>query len=370
MKVSAFLFFCVIASSIGFAATTPGEDIVAKLRLKSVEKAVDDFIQSVPPLSTIEAWVKENGAVYGNYCGIEKTDETFDSPCLGRLDCVCKAHDFSRSFRHYLTLDLALLESVLGKDGVPADKSMAYTAFLQNLSIKLFAAKIKDVDIAEAAKESNTLYAKDADKATKALDKVIDENEAVRKKIEEINVERIKFEEMRFESQQASDLVAKKRAVSTQPFSIVSGVFSVYYEQAVSSVFMPRIGISLLGAGLITDTYLGYGNNKDFSAFLSLGTKIFVLGQPLKSGLYFEPFVDIGYENVSIRSNPKLPNVRDAAFVPSLMLGVEKVFPMGIYVDLGVGGGYHIGIPISDNPSNVATNFAVPSVKVKVGFAW
>lgn len=347
------------------------EDIVDRLRLKSVEKAAEDFIQSVPPQSSVAAWVKEHGPIYGNYCGVAHGEAAFDSPCLGKMDCVCKAHDFGHALRKHLLVDTALLEGVLGKDAILRDQSVNYQNFLKNITIKLFAAKLKGVDVAESLKAAHAIYAKDPQKAQKLLDKVIDENEAVRKKIEEINIERIKFEEMRFESQQISENVPKKRSVSTQPFNIIAGLFSINYEQALSSVFSLRLGANFLGEGLITNTYLGYGNfNNDFSVFFSLGVKSFVTGHTLRGGLYLEPFADIGYENVAIKRKPELPNVKDFAIVPALMIGIEKVFSVGIQVDLGIGAGYHIGIPISENVGGIDTNFFVPKFRASLGYAW
>jgi hypothetical protein len=366
MRTRVLLFVYCLAPAISLAA----EDLVTKLRLKSVEQATDDFLKSVPAEDTVEVWIRENGPVYGNYCGIDHDDESFEAPCLSRLDCVCKAQAFGASLRRALATNPTLLESVLGKEALLKDQKPEYENFLQNISIKLFAAKLKGIDIAEQVKAAHASFQKQPAKAMTSLNKAIDENEAVREKIESINVERIRFEEMRADAGQDSDYSPKHRAVSTQPFNIIAGLFSLNYEQSMTQIFTLRFGVSFLGAGLITDTYLGFGNNKDFSAFFSLGLKSFVTGHPLKSGVYLEPFVDVGYENVAIRNRPDLPNVRDIAIVPALMLGAEKVFPMGIYIDLGIGGGYHLGIPIADNPGNIETMFLVPKFRASIGYAW
>lgn len=366
MRNRILLMLLLLAATKGTAA----EDLVTKLKLKSVEQATNEFLASLPSDETLALWVRENGPVYGNYCGVERSDESFESPCLGRLDCVCKAKAFGGSLRRALAIDIALVERTLGQDAILKDQKPAYQTFLQRVSIKAFAAKLVSVDVNAQIKTAHNLFAKQPDRALNNLNKIIDENQIVRERIEGINVERIRFEEMRIEAQQISDWAPKVRCVSLQPLNILEGLFSINYEQAMRGIFSFRIGLSFLGAGLITDTYLGYGNNKDFSAFLGLGLKIFVIGQPLRSGIYLEPGVDVGYENVAIRGRPELPNIRDIAFVPDLMVGFEKVFAAGVQIDFSIGGGYHVGIPIADNPANIATMFVVPKARASVGWAW
>ncbi len=366
MRTYAFVFLIGVVPALSVGA----EDLVTKLRLKSVEQATEDFLKTVPSDETIEGWIKINGPVYGNYCGVKQSEATYDSPCLSRLDCVCKAQAFGKALKTALATDMPAIESILGKETLVQDPRIDYQIFLQKISIKLFAAKLKGLDITQDVKAAHLGFLKQRDKAMKAFNNVIDENEVVREKIETINVERIRFEELRVEANPDLDFGPKIRSVSTQPFNIIAGLFSLSYEQAVSGLVSLRVGVSFLGTGLITDTYLGYGNNKDFSAFASFGVKTFVTGQPLKSGVYIEPFVDVGYENVAIRNRPELPNVRDIAVVPALMFGFEKVFPAGIHIDLGIGGGYHLGIPVADNPTSTSAMFFVPKFRGSVGWAW
>lgn len=346
---------------------------VSPSRLISVRDAAEDFLQSVPPYATIESWVKENGPVYGNYCGVKQRDEKFEALCLNRLDCICKSLDFSNSLKRHLAPEPALIEDVLGKGAFTVDRRPEYRDFLKSISLKLLAAQIQGVNLTESVKAAAELYTKNPKKASLDLDKVIDENAVIRMKIEEINVERIKFEEARFEADQPIEVSPKTHSVATQPFNIIAGLFSLNYEQLLTKQFSFRAGVNFLGAGLITDTYLGYGNGeKNFSVFASLGLKSFVFGQSLKAGIYLEPFFDVGYENVNVvlSNGVSTQNVRDIAMIPALLIGAEKVFPFGLHIEAGVGCGYHFGILITNNPTGTATFFFVPKFRASVGFAW
>jgi hypothetical protein len=363
MTTRQFVFLLIMLSS----AVTLAQP-VSPSKLISVRDAAEEFIHSVPPYATIESWIKENGPVYGNYCGVKQGDASFEALCLGRLDCVCKALDFSTSLKRHLAPEAALLENILGKGALTADRRPEYQSFMKSISLKLLAAQIEGVNINESVKAAVALYPKNPKTASADLDKLIDENAIIRMKIEQINVERIKFEEARFEADQPSEVSTKTHSVTTQPFNIIAGLFSLNYEQLLGKQFTFRGGVNFFGAGLITDTYLGYGQ-KDFSVFMSLGLKSFVWGQALKAGVYVEPYFDVGYENVAIPTN-STQNVRDIAMVPSLLVGAEKVFPFGLHIEAGVGGGYHCGILLSDNPTGTATFFLVPKFRASVGFAW
>lgn len=294
-----FLCLCLIALPL-VAANLPPID------KKALLEAIDQMMADLPAESAYHTWLIESGPVYGNYCGPEHGDLTFNAPCLSRMDCICKAHDFGSSVKNFL-------ESASGK---------------------------------------------------------IDENGELRKKLEQIKGERLKFEERALEIHEVDEWSPKTLAISLQPLSLIQGLFSLALERRLSRVLSLRIGTSFLGSGLITDTYLGYSNNKDFSAFGALGLKTFVTGETLSSGIFIEPAIDFGYENVINQLGTTRENVRDFAFVPAVLVGAEKTFLSGIQVEAGIGLGYHLGIPLSTFPEGYSAHFVVPKFRASLGYAW
>lgn len=335
-----------------------------KLDSKSpVAQAIDEFLKDLPPEDAWGSWVVDHGPVYGNYCGAGHGDASYEEPCLSRLDCICKAHDFGYSLRRYLEADRIFVKEILEKPLVAPNANPDYETFLQLMTATLFAGKLAGQDLVKKIKDANATWETDPKKATQSLDSLIDQNAVFKKKIEEINQERLKYEE---EAQRSPEIIERHLAIATQPLSLFAGLVSLGFEWKMFKQASLRLGVGFLGAGLITDTYLGYGNNNNLSAFGSTSVKIHYLGESLQSGLYFEPSVDFGYE--SIVRNQGI--IRDYAFVPALYLGADKIFFSGLQIDIGVGAGYHLGIPVGDIPPDFRIHFVVPKFRASVGWAW
>ena len=206
--------------------------------------------------------------------------------------------------------------------------------------------------------------------AKHSLEKLIDENEVFKKKIDEIRAEKLKFEKAQALSEQAAP---KTMAMSIQPLSFFLGLAALGYEYKVSKWMSLDTGLSFLGAGLITDTYLGYGNDKNFSIFGSFGTKFYFIGETLKNGIYLEPMLDFGYENIlhTPKTAPAISErIREIGLVPAVVIGFNKIFPMGFLVDVGMGVGYHIPFSLSPTPADFQTWFVVPKFHASIGWAW
>ena len=329
-------------------------------------QAVKEFLSGLPAEVEWQEWLKENGPIYGNYCGLEEIVESFEAPCLSRLDCICKARQFGFSLQKFSKADLSYLERNLGIT-LSNKTQPRYEILFRIMTAKMFAARQIGVDISDGLISAYKRFEKDPQEALANLDIIIDENEVYRKKIEEINIERLRHEDKKREDEKEIVIWQREMAVSMHPFHLIFGLFYLNYEYKFASNFSLRLGTSIFATGLIADTYLGYANdNKNFSTFLTFGVKSFVSGQALSSGMYLEPVLEVGSESVK-RATGTLRD-RDIAFVPALLFGFEKVFFSGILLDFALGGGLHVGIPVSD--TDFTTTFLVPKIRVSLGFAW
>lgn len=363
------IFAIFLAYSICMSSGLVAQSITSPKQLRKTDlDVVNEFLSEIPSDASWSEWLAENGPIYGNYCDLATGTRNFDTQCLNRLDCICKARDFGMTLMKHREADLEFVKKSLG-DGVNLRKEdKNEKILLQLMTIKLFAASVVGVNISEGMKIAYNRYGKDRQSGLAMLREIIDENEVFRKKIEEVNIERLRFEDQKIESESGQDYKTKSMAISVQPFNLIFGLFLLNYETRISPILSLRLGASVYATGLITDTYLGYGNNnKDFSTFFAVGLKCFFTGESLASGLYIEPNLEVGYENVARVSDPAIRD-RDVALVPAVSFGMEKVFASGFQLDLGIGGGFHIGIPVSTDV--FSTYFIVPKIRAAVGYAW
>jgi hypothetical protein len=243
---------------------------------KKVADALNDYLSSLGPEEQWDAWVAQYGPVYGNYCGPAHGDATFEQPCLSQLDCLCKEHDFGYSLRRYREADEIFAQQVFNAPIAQGKKNADYEDFIKVMAATLFAGRISGQNLYNDIMASYGEYQKNPEQAKKSLVQLIDETEVFKQKIEDIRKERQKYED----AQAKMPLVAQRTmAVAVQPFSIFLGVIGLNFEWRAEKWVSLRSGISLLGSGLVSDTYLKYGNNKEFSVFASFGPKFYVAGE-------------------------------------------------------------------------------------------
>ncbi len=340
-----------------------------KAKLISMTNSIDEYLESLP---TEEDWnliLADFGVIQGNYSNSKTSDDTYQIPCLNQLDCICKEHAFGYSLAKYRHADHRLAEEIFAMSFSKKNKNAAYETFIRKMVIAWFVGHLSGKNLSESIKEAHALYKKKPKKANEKLDNLIDVNEVLNKKIESIKEENKKFVEY-----QGKFLFEKTRTMSAtfQPFDLFWGIFALGYEWKVADWASFRARLSFLGSALITETYLGYRNKKDFSIFAGISSKMYVLGEALKYGFYLEPTIDIGYESVKYAKSATTHDIRELAVVPSLMVGFDKVFNSGIQLGVGMGLGGHLALWVS--PKEVLEtserHFFVPKFYATAGYAW
>ncbi|MDA0712435.1 MAG: hypothetical protein O2897_00400 [bacterium] len=329
---------------------------------------INEFMISLMPEEEWKELVEEFGPIKGNYCGVDEIDKTFMTHCLSQLDCLCKEHSFGYSLKKSRSASRKFAEEIFSVPFKDFKNNRDYEKFLQSMVTILFAGKLIGENQYDLILAAHHLYKKSPRKARLVLDDLIDENQVFINKIEEIKDEKRKFEE---EQGRLLARSAKNMSVGVQPFNMVFGLISFNYEYLITDWMSLRSRLSFFGSGLIAQTYLGFANAVDFSIFFGVGAKSYVLGEPFKFGVYLEPAFDVGYESVLDKN--KINVIRDIGLVPSLLIGVDKVFSSGIHLDAGVGLGYHFGIPVGNSSplnSDFKLWFFIPRFQASVGYAW
>jgi hypothetical protein len=338
-------------------------------RKKSIQDNIRFFLASLPSESEWKSILSDFGPVKGNYCSPENFDETYQSACLSQLDCICKEHAFGYSLKRYGQENRDLLEKIFGVSFTEKQKNALYNTFLREMVLVWFAGQISGENLSEAILEAHAFYKKNPTIAKAHLEKLVIVNKVFNNKIESIKEEKKKFAES-----QISVLVDNSRtmAVTTQPIALLFGIFSVGYEWKFSKRATLHSRISFLSSSLITETYLGYRNKKDFSIFAGISSKFYVLGEALKYGIYMEPVVDLGYESVVNLRATAADDIRAVSVVPALMVGIDKIFNSGIQLGVGLGIGGHLAVWVY--PESALTrseqHFFVPKFYGTVGYSW
>lgn len=358
----------IIVSPASSTSEEPSSKTKAGKRgIKKVADALNEYLSKLGPEEEWNAVIAEYGPVYGNYCGAGHGDPNFEQPCLSQLDCLCKEHDFGYSLRRYREADEVFVQQVFAAPMMGGKKNAEYEDFIRVMAATLFAGRVSGANLYDQVMDAYGDYEKNPAQARESLDKLINENEVFKKKIADIREERKKFEDIQAKLPMPKS--SRDMSVAVQPFSAFLGVVALNFEKKLETWVSLRTGLSFLGSGLASRTYLDYGNSWEFSAFASVGPKLFIAGQALRNGVYVEPRVDIGYENVMTRT-PPVERVNGLAIVPAFLVGFDKVFASGIHVDLGVGAGFHFPVPFSPVPANFSTFFVVPRFQASIGWAW
>ena len=346
-----------------------GAVLLGKARIKNMENNINAYLEGLPSEDEWDSVLADFGPIKGNYCSTEKQDDAYRTPCHSQLDCICKEHAFGYSLRKYSQANRQLLEKVFGVPFTEKQKSAAYDTFLRKMALVWFAGKISGENLSEAILAAHALYKNNPKEAQANLEKLVVVNEILNDKIESIKEEKNKFVESRGKVLEEK---AKIMAAAIQPLALFSGIFALGYEWKFTDRASLHSRLSFLASSLITETYLGFRNKKDFSIFAGIGSKLYVLGEALKYGVYLEPMIDFGYESVR-NSTPAAPvDIHALAVVPAVMLGLDKVFNSGIQLGVSVGIGGHFAVLVS--PDNALTSserhFLVPKFYGTIGYAW
>lgn len=372
------LFMMIVIQSAGAIATI-GDSISAragggktktpyvKNDIAVLLNTINEFMGNLMPEDEWKELVEEFGPVKGNYCGNDEFDKTFNASCLSQLDCLCKEHSFGYALKKNSSANRKLAEEIFSIPFKDFKNSSDYEKYLRSMVAILFAGKLIGENQYDLILSAHHLYKKNPTKARLVLSDLIDENQVFINKIEEIKEEKRKFEE---EQGRLMARSLKTMSAGIQPFNMIFGLISLNYEYLLNDWLSLRGRLSFYGSGLIAQTYLGFANAVDLSVFLGVGLKSYVLGAPFKFGIYLEPAFDIGYENFLDKNKMK---VKDIGLVPSLLVGIDKVFSSGIQLEAGVGLGYHFGIavgsPLPVNP-DFKMWFFIPRFQASVGYAW
>lgn len=348
------------------AVADVGEEKSLEKGNKTVSDEIELFLNDLEPEEEWNAWVAQIAPAYGNYCGPGHGDETYEAQCVSRLDCICKEHDFGYSLRRYLEADAKMVSQILDLPLAPiARRGPDYETLLHVAALTSFAGKIASAQVSNRVRAAFSTYEEDPEEAKKTLDAIIDEDEIFRKKIEDIRRERAKYEigpgvEPTFR--------LRTMSVSLKPLGLFVGIIGFSYEVKAAEILSFRFSGSVLGGGLVTDTFLDYLNTKNFSVGLDVGSKIFVDGRAMSSGFYLEPRCGVSYENVVQRDGSR---ARAVGVTPALLFGFDKVFALGLHVDVGLGVGYHKSFLVGDVPPiAISTQNVIPQVQGSIGWAW
>ncbi len=325
--------------------------------------AIREYLATLPPESEWSAFVTQYSPVYGNYCGADYGDATYETPCLSRLDCICKEHDFGYHLRKYAEADAKFVRQVFDDPKIKSDKNPDYETFLQLMTATLFAGKISGENLYDQVKALYAEYETKPKEAKKSLEELIDENAVFRKKLEEIRLERKKYEEAEAKTPPAKP---KTMALSVRPFGFYLGLIGVDYEVKALDWLSVRSFVGGWLSPLLAPTYLQFFSNPELGVSFGAGAKFFVMGEALKQGLYVE--------NRYTASIEVIPNGEGRAFgiTPAVLVGFDKVFSLGFHVDVGLGIGYHQSFPFHEQPSEAQLNLGgfVPEFQLSVGWSW
>jgi hypothetical protein len=230
-----------------------------------------------------------------------------------------------------------------------------------------FAGKVAGAKVTNRIQNAVSSYPEDAEKAERTLEAIIDEDEVFRKKIDDIRKERAKFE---IGPGVEPTLKPRKLSVSVKPLGLFVGLIGFSYEVKAAEILSFRFSGSVLGGGLVTDTFLDYLNKKNFSVGIDVGSKIFLDGRAMSSGIYLEPRFGVSYENVIVKDPIR---ARAVGITPAVIVGFDKVFALGLHVDVGLGIGYHMSFLVGDPlPPDIslATQNILPQAHGSIGWAW
>jgi len=351
-----------------FATSSFTKKEQARSLVSATAKVINEFLDALLSEAEWQELVTDFEITQGNYCHAkdrQDVDLSFKEPCLNQLDCLCKEHNFGYALNKYRNVTYQEAEEIFAV-GLINRKTYDYRQFLKLMSISYFAGKISQEDLYESVLSAYHLYKTDPKKAKSNLENLIDANQIFKKKIDEIKEEKRKFEE---EQGRVISQASKSMAAFIQPLNMFLGLVSFGYEYKLQDWVSLRVRISFYGAGLIAETYLSYGNEKNFSIFGGVGSKLYMLGEAIKSGVYIEPALDMGYEYVKLKNSNEA--IKDIALIPSFIVGVDKVFTSGIYLDIGMGFGYHLPIVKFETAQMEYKNdFIVPRFHASVGYAW
>jgi len=369
-----FLVILILASlpSVIFARRKPvSRKTIDTQEIIGNTAVADEIEKSLENLPQEDAWSKyiiEHGPTYGNYCGAGKGDPFYEEPCLSRLDCICKAHDFGYSLRKYLEADKEMVEQIMQHPLVVGEENPDYEPFIQLMALTFFAGKLAGKNMFDTLTGAYQDFSKKPKKSLDKLKSQIDHSEVFKQKMVQIAKERNKFETgLKVSTTPSAD---RTMSLSVKPLGFLLGILALDYEAKLSDAFSLRLGGSVLGAGLAADTNLNYLNNRSSSFALSIGGKIYYYGKPMKRGLYIEPRVEGSYEGLK---KACCEAARQPAFgvTPMVMVGLDQVFALGFQIDIGVGLGYYFGFPLEEVSGGThAYRGIVPEMQASVGWAW
>lgn len=328
-------------------------------------KVINDYVANLLPEEEWRELVVDFVTVDGNYCS-DEYDASFRKACLSQLDCLCKEHNFGYALTEHRNADKKFAEQIFSitlKD----DDSKSYQHYIQTMVLAYFAGKITGKNLYKPILSAYNIYKRDHKQGIASLANLINSTQVVKEAILDIKSEKEDFETRqstrRFET-------GKTMAVSIQPFNLIFGLVSLSYEYKIRDWVSIKTGLGFYGSGLITETYLTYGNDKNFSIFGGFEAKFYVMGSAMKSGLYLSPGTEFGYESVLNKASGAV--VQELAIVPAVLLGFDKVFSSGISLDAGIGMGYHYPVHYfaGKSPADFKTSFVVPKFQASVGYAW
>ena len=313
MRIKLISFLLIFSSFSVMAQRT------IKTRLTPVVQTINRYLDTLLPDKEWQVLTSQIKDGADAYCVESSIDSSFERACSSHLDCLCKEHELGQLLKRYRDGDVFALDEVLGQ--------------------------VKGLKFSE--KEQ--------------LARVV-------RKIDLVRAERQVFID---ETAKVLPNQPRNYVFSIQPLSLIFGTVALAFEWKMEPWFSLRSGVSFLGSGFITDTYLGYINERDFSFFANTGAKFYVVGEAMSSGFYAEPRIDFGYENVINRASATRERIRDLAIVPAVMIGFDKIFPVGLQIDLGLGVGYYWAPYAFDTVSAAyQTRAVVPKFQASIGYAW
>lgn len=358
------VFFCILFGFQAFAKVD-SKKIVGSTK---VSDEIERYIKNLPREDAWNKWLIENGPTYGNYCGAGKGDPFYEEPCLSRLDCLCKAHDFGYSLRKYKEADQELVESILKHPIDVGADNPDHEPFLQLLALTFFAGKVAGQNMVETLEGAYKEFASGKRQLSKPLKDAIAHNEVFKQKMADIEAERRQYET----GLKAQTTPSRRKIMSlgTNPVDIVRGKFGINYELLVNNKLSLRFMGSLLGSGLLSDTNLNYFNDRLGGFSFAVGSKLFVTGKPFFRGIYIEPRIGLSYEDSKKECcNEERSNALGPEF--SVLVGVDYLFAMGFQVDFGIGVAYYMGYPLKDvKPGLHQYQGILPELQFSIAWAW
>ena len=335
---------------------------------QTVAKEIEGYLSQLPAEDAWNRWLIQNGPTYGNYCGAGYGDPFYEEPCLSRLDCICKAHDFGYSLRKYLDADQEMVEQILQHPLEGGEDNPDFEPFLQLAALTFFAGKVAGKNLSDTIQGAWVEFGKNPDEAVADLRTEVDHNEVFRRKMEEIAKERQAFETGL--KKRTTLGLARTMAFGIEPLELFRGVLGINFEMKAQNLLAMRFGLTFAGNGLLSDSDLNFINDRRTVMSLSIGGKIYVYGKSMDKGFYIEPRVVGSYEGPKKEFGGA---IRPAAFGirPALRLGLDQIFALGFSVDFGMGVGYYFGFPLQKptDPSQQFSGF-IPELHLSVSWAW